>query len=99
VALRAIHEQNRNIQLLKLFYLVRHQGNKGRYDHGEPVQGNCGKLEAQTLAAAGRHHAHHIVAAQDILNNLALMGAELRKLKDPPQEIVNTVHRTTPSLL
>ena len=54
-----------------------------------------GKLEAETLAGAGRHHADHIVAVQDILDNLSLMRAELGELKDPSQEIVDGVHKTT----
>jgi hypothetical protein len=54
-------------------------------------------LKAKALARARRHDANHILAVQDILDNLSLMGAKLRELKDLSQEIVNIVHDPKPS--
>jgi hypothetical protein len=50
------------------------------------------ELKAKAFACARRHNTNHIVAVQDILDNLSLARAELGELEKPLQEIVNARH-------
>src|ERR1039457_3437965 len=70
---------------------------KGETTTVRPCQRQRRKLKAKAFARARRHDANDIVAVQDILDNLPLMGAKLRELKNLSQEIINIVHDPKPS--
>jgi hypothetical protein len=92
VALRAIHEQHGNIQMLQLSHLIGHQRDQRRDDDGQTLQHQGRKLKAQALACACGHDADDVVAGHDVLDNLPLVRAKLRELEDPLQDVVNAVH-------
>ena len=62
--------------------LVLHERDQRRDDDGGAVAMQRRDLEAQRLAAAGRHEHESVAARDDVLDDLALMGPELRVAED-----------------
>ena len=48
---------------------------------------------SQAFARPSRHNAHHIFAAQNILDDFSLMRTKVRETEDSVQKIVNVVHK------
>src|SRR6266550_1095870 len=73
---RGVQARGRDSVAAQLRHLVAHERDQGRHDHSEVLAQQRGKLVAQRLAAAGRHHRQHIAAGQDCLDDLGLPGPE-----------------------
>src|SRR5271165_5381725 len=73
--------------------MVRHQRDQRRNHHRQALEEQRGKLEAEALASTGRHDANHVVAAQHVVDGLALMRAEAFEPENPLQEVVEVGDR------
>jgi hypothetical protein len=62
--------------------LVAHQRDQGRDHHGHALAAERGQLEAERLAATGRHDGEHVLACGDGCDDLGLAGAELGIAED-----------------
>ncbi len=84
---RRVEEPGPHPQRAQRVDLVLHQRDQRRDDHADAVPDQRRDLVAQRLAAAGRHQHQGVAAADDVLDDLALLAAERVVPEDPAQDI------------
>jgi len=67
-------------------HLIAHQRNQRRDHQSEARPGDGGKLVAQRLAAARRHHREHVLARQHSAHDFFLAGTKLAEAEDGMQQ-------------
>ena len=82
---RGIEARRLDAELAQLRDLVAHQRDQRRDDQRQALADERRKLEAERLAAAGRHHREHVLAAERRGEDLLLAGAEAGKAVDAAQ--------------
>ena len=80
-----VQRAGRNAELPQRRHLVVHQRDQRRDDHGGARPTQRGDLEADALAAAGRHQHQRIAAGDDVADHLFLLAAKAGKAEHAAQ--------------
>jgi hypothetical protein len=91
VAQAAVDLDRAHAELLELFELVLHQGNKGRHHDRHPVEDARRNLVAQRLAAAGGHDCQRVFAVQNAIDHSLLAVAQVLDAEDRAQQAADGV--------